>query len=167
MSFARVDENITSLLITAMARKLQFQRLTEKAVLPKRAHNGDAGYDLFSAVSTTVPSRGTKLVHTNICVRLPEPGIEGYSVYGRVAERSGLAINHSIAVGGGVIDRNYTGDIGVILHNHSDADFTVKYRDKIAQLVVELCMNSTVEEVNDIAGSVTERGTRGLGSTGV
>ena len=150
-----------------MARTLQFQRLTDKAVLPKRAHDGDAGYDLFSAVTTTVPSRGTKLVHTNICVRLPAPEREGYAVYGRVAERSGLAVNHSLAVGGGVIDANYTGDIGVILHNHSDADFMVRYGDRIAQLVVEVCMTPKVEEVNDISAGLTERGSRGLGSTGV
>lgn len=150
-----------------MVPKLQFQKLSDKAVLPKRAHHGDAGYDLFSAVTTTVPARGTKLVHTNICVRLPVPDQDGYGVYARVAERSGLAIKHSLAVGGGVIDSNYTGDIGVILHNHSDADFMVTDGDRIAQLVVEMCMTPKVEEVDDISTDVTQRGSRGLGSTGV
>lgn len=149
--------------------KLQFQKLSEDATIPKRAHEGDAGYDLYSAVDTTVPARSTKLVATDICVRLPEPPVPTTSVYGRIAERSGLALKKSIAVGGGVIDTTFTGSLGVILHNHSDADFTVRRGDRVAQFIVEVCMTPAVEEVTDVSGAgsvATERGGRGFGSSG-
>ena len=151
----------------AMSSKVQFQKLSDKATLPKRAHEGDAGYDIFSAVNTVVPARSNKLIKTNICVRLPTPPVEGTSVYGRVAERSGLALRNNIKIGGGVIDSNYTGDIGVIMCNPSDAEFEVTRGDRIAQLVLTICLTPDVEEVDDISVAFTARGAHGLGSTGI
>ena len=152
-----------------MASKLQFQKLSEDATIPTRAHDGDAGLDLYSAVETTVPASSTVLVATDICVRLPEPPVPNTSVYGRIAERSGLALKKSITIGGGVIDKAYTGSLGVIVHNHSETDFSVRRGDRVAQFIVEVCMTPDVQEVNNItgAGSVaTGRGERGFGSSG-
>lgn len=152
-----------------MTSKLQFQKLSDDATTPSRAHEGDAGYDLYSSVDTTVPARSTKLVATDICVRLPDPPVPNTSVYGRIAERSGLALKKAIAIGGGVVDRAYTGSLGVIVHNHSDADFTVRRGDRVAQFIVEICMTPEVEEVINISGAgsvATERGGRGFGSSG-
>ena len=149
-----------------MTRQLQFQKLSDKAVIPSRAHDGDAGYDLFSAVNTTIPPRSNELVKTNVCVRLPRPECQEHSVYGRVAEKSGLALNNCISIGGGVIDKDYTGDIGVIMYNHADEQFEVKRGHKIAQLIVEVCMTPPVEEVDDINVTFTSRGDSGFGSTG-
>lgn len=146
---------------------IQFQKLSEKATVPKNAHSGDAGYDLHSAVSTMIPARSNKLVKTNLCVRLPSPPIPGTSVYARVAERSGLALKKCISVGGGVVDSNYTGDIGVIMCNHGDAEFFVNQGDRIAQLVVTVCMTPMVQEVDNISSEVTERGAGGFGSSGI
>ena len=109
-----------------------------------------------------------------------------------VAPRSGLAWKNSIDVGAGVVDYDYRGNVGVILFNHSDADFQVNVGDRVAQLILErISMASVgkcqsidyyilimvllcdyiyecviyVEEVEVL--SETERGEGGFGSTGV
>lgn len=150
-----------------MSDKVQFEKLSDKAIIPKKAHDGDAGYDLFSAVNVAIPPGSSGIVQTNICVRLPKPVMEKSSVYGRVAGRSGLALKQQVTVGGGVIDSNYTGDIGVILFNHSETVFSVFPGDRVAQLLLEVCMTPDIEEVHDIRSSTTMRGAEGFGSTGV
>ncbi|PWZ55862.1 Deoxyuridine 5'-triphosphate nucleotidohydrolase [Zea mays] len=81
------------------------------------------------------------------------------------APRSGLALKHSIDVGAGVIDADYRGPVGVILFNHSDADFAVKPGDRIAQMIIEVIATPEVAEVEDLDATV--RGDGGFGSTGV
>ena len=146
---------------------IQFQKLSDKATIPTRAHEGDAGYDLSSAVNISIPPRSHILVKTGICVRLPDPPIDGMSVYGRIAPRSGLAKKHALDVGAGVVDINFTGQLGVIIFNHSDEEFEVKIGDRIAQLLVTLILTPVVEEVDNISSEVTERGAGGFGSSGV
>lgn len=70
-----------------------------------------------SSEDTTIPARGRKLVKTGIAIHTP-PG-----TYGRVAPRSGLAVNHFIDVGAGVIDEDYRGEVRVLLFNHEAQDF--------------------------------------------
>lgn len=67
--------------------------------------------------------------------------------------------------GAGVIDADYRGSVGVILFNHSDADFEVKVGDRVAQLIIEKIVTPEVEEVDDLDSTV--RGSGGFGSTGV
>jgi dUTP pyrophosphatase len=81
------------------------------------------------------------------------------------APRSGLALKHSIDVGAGVIDADYRGPVGVILFNHSDADFAVKPGDRIAQMIIEVIATPEVAEVEDLDATV--RGEGGFGSTGI
>lgn len=140
---------------------LSFVRHHESSVLPSRGSVDAAGLDLYACESTTVLSRSHKLVSTGIEVHLPE------GTYGRVAPRSGLAYRHGIDVGAGVIDRDYSGQIGVILFNHSDTDFEVSVGDRVAQLIIERCatMECDIQELGEIDRS-TERGQSGFGSTG-
>lgn len=146
---------------------IQFQKLSDKATIPTRANQGDAGYDIFASVNAVVPPRSNKLISTDICVRFPDPPMPGTSVYGRIAPRSGLALRSSIDTMGGVVDFSYTGNIGVILVNHSDTPFQVNQGDRVAQLIVTLCLVPEVQEVDNISSEVTERGTGGFGSSGV
>lgn len=67
-----------------------------------------------------VPSRGKKLIKTDLQVEIPE------GCYGRIAPRSGLAHKNFIDVGAGVIDSDYRGNVGVILFNFSDEEFIGK-----------------------------------------
>ena len=70
-----------------------------------------------SANDYAIPPRGRMLVQTDIAVALPD------GTYGRIAPRSGLAVKSGIGVGGGVIDGDYRGPVGVCLFNHSDTEF--------------------------------------------
>ena len=137
---------------------VRFVKLTENAHKPTRGSAHAAGLDLYSACNATVPARERVLIPTDLQMQLPE------GCYGRIAPRSGLALKHHIDVGGGVIDQDYRGNVGVILYNHSDTPFVVSCGDRIAQLICERIYYPILEEVKIL--DITERGERGFGSTG-
>jgi dUTP pyrophosphatase len=139
---------------------LKVRRLSAGAVLPAYAHPGDAGLDLYAAVSASLDPGESKLIATGISIELP-PDTEG-----NVRPRSGLALKHGVTVlnSPGTIDAGYRGEVGVILINHGRARFDVQPGMKIAQLVVAPCMRVEVQETSDLAGS--SRGQGGFGSTG-
>ena len=83
--------------------------------------------------------------------------------YIRIAARSGLAINRKLQVGAGVVDPDYTGEIKVILFNHSKKPFVVKPGDKIAQIVVEQAKTPRIQLLMYL--KTTKRGAKGFGST--
>ena len=85
--------------------------------------------------------------------------------YGRVAPRSGLALQKFIDVGAGVIDSDYRGELGAILFNFCNEDFVLNQGDKVAQLIFEKIKTPTVKEVDSL--EETGRGDRGYGSTGI
>jgi len=97
------------------------------------------------------------MVETGISIGLPE------GTYGRLAARSGMASKMGIAVGGGVIDADYTAEVKVILRNHGEADCVFKTGDRIAQLIIEKVANADAMEVDDL--ETTERRTMGFGSS--
>ena len=117
-----------------------------------------AGYDIRANEKLVIPEHSRKLVSTGIKVKLP------VGTYGRIAPRSGLAVK-SIDVAAGVIDRDYTGEIRVLLVNNSDFAFKVNIGDRIAQLVIERIATVKFELVKSLTG--TERGEKGFGSTGI
>jgi len=83
---------------------LRYVKLTENAVPPTRESSGVAGLDL-SAYGVLIPASGNGLVKTDLAIQLP-PGC-----YGRIAPLSGLALQHHIDVGGGVMDDDYRGNL--------------------------------------------------------
>jgi len=89
----------------------------------------------------TVPARGYVLISTDLQIQLPE------GCYGRIALRSGLALQHHIDIVGGVIDQDYRGKLCVILFNHSDVPYAVSRGDRIAQLICERIYYPTLKEV--------------------
>ena len=144
---------------------LQVKLLHEDAKLPVRAHDSDAGLDLFSIEDAVVKARGRLLVKTGISIQLPFGHIElPFGYYGQVASKSGLSVKHGIEVGAGVIDEGYTGEVMVMLYNHSDDDFEINKGDKIAQLLVKPVSYCDVQQVNYVSDS--DRGNGGFGSTG-
>jgi dUTP pyrophosphatase len=140
--------------------KLLVKRLSDAATVPSYAHPGDAGLDLFSAVTASIEPGETKLIGTGISIELP-PDTEA-----QVRPRSGLALKHSITVlnAPGTIDRGYRGEVGVILINHGRARFDVYPGMKIAQMVIARCLTVGIEEAGELSG--TARGQGGFGSTG-
>jgi len=141
---------------------LLVKKLSQYATLPVRVLSGSAGYDLSSACDVVVPALGKALCPTDLAIAVP-PG-----TYGRIAARSGLALKNHINVGGGVIDPNYSGNVGVILYNHSETEFKVSVGDRIAQLILEkIVVDAPVQEVDEFPTAETERGSAGFGSTGI
>lgn len=135
-------------------------RISDNAFIPVKSSKDAAGYDLFSAYAYVVPKNGGKIiVKTDLSVSLPK------DTYGRIAERSGLAWKYSMIVGGGVIDRDYRGNVCVILFNLGTTDFKIAPGDRIAQLVIEKCMYCEIYEVSEL--NITERNDSGFGSTGL
>ena len=118
-----------------------------------------AGFDLYSIEKVSIPPQHVGVVDTGIAAVFPP------HTYGRVASRSGLAIKHSIEVGGGVIDPDYTGNIRVILHNFGSETFHVEPQDHIAQLIIEQFKSPPIT----ISASTpqTKRAQHGFGSTGI
>jgi len=141
--------------------RLLIKRLTDSATVPSYAHPGDAGLDLYSAVSISIEPGESKLVGTGISIELP-PNTEA-----QVRPRSGLALKHGISVLNtpGTIDHGYRGEVGVILINHGRARLDVEPGMKIAQMVIAPFLSVEVEEAEAL--SATARGQGGFGSTGV
>src|SRR6056300_294729 len=137
---------------------LLVKKLNGSAYVPARGSPLAAGYDMCSSVDTTIKSGCRGLVDTGIAFTVP------YGTYGRIAPRSGLAVKKGIQVGAGVIDRDYTGEVKVVLFNHGEEDFEIKKGDRIAQLIIEKIEMPEVKLVDELL--VTERGEGGFGSTG-
>ena len=140
---------------------VRFRRIHPAAELPAYAHQDDAGMDLRSVEDCTVPRGGRLLVHTGLQMELP-PGYEA-----QVRPRSGLALKHGVTVLNtpGTIDAGYRGEVGVILANFGDADFSVAKGDRIAQMVIAPVLRAEIAEADALDS--TDRGAGGFGSTGV
>ena len=133
------------------------------AKLPKRGSPYSAGLDLSSCEHVIIEPGSWKLVSTGLRTAVPKDS------YARIAPRSGLAANHGICVGGGVVDADYRGVIKVILFNHfQHSSFEVKIGDRIAQLIIEKIYMMEPIVVKSLEGDeTTVRGVGGFGSTGV
>lgn len=137
---------------------LRFVKLSQNASAPSKASADAAGFDLYSAYDYEVQPSGKVLALTDLQIAVPD------GCYGRVAPRSGLAHKNFIDVGAGVIDRDYRGNVGVILFNFGREIFHIKKGDRIAQLICERIAYPTIEECTSL--NETERGQGGFGSTG-
>ena len=146
------------------------------AKMPTRAHAYDAGLDLYTPISCSVPATktwieiypeehiqrtrskvGSVTIDTGVHVEIPE----GY--VGFIKSKSGLNVNHGLTADG-VIDAHYTGSIKVKLYNHTDNLYHFQPGDKIAQLVILKCELPELELVDHLED--TDRGDGGFGSTG-
>lgn len=141
-----------------VADVLQIAKLTDKAIIPTKGSDKAAGYDLYSAYDYTIPAGGKVLAKTDVQVKVP------HGTYGRVAPRSGLAWKNHIDIGAGVVDEDYRGNVGVVMFNHAEVEFSIKAGDRIAQLVCEKIAYPELEVLETLDETV--RGEGGFGSTG-
>lgn len=139
-----------------MLRKMNVA-LDDIAIMPERAHDLDAGIDLFTPINFIVPAHSYSFVDTGVHIELP------YGSAGHVRSKSGLSRDHGLFVDG-TIDEGYTGSIGVTIFNNSNQDYYFSKGDKIAQLVVEAIFRPGLNLVDEVSGG--ERGNNGFGSTG-
>tara|TARA_B100001996_G_C18520145_1_gene538933 strand:- start:277 stop:714 length:438 start_codon:yes stop_codon:yes gene_type:complete len=145
--------------MTLIMSTLRVKKLKYDAIIPSRGSPLAAGYDLYSTCDLSINANERAIVETGIAIEMPE------GVYGRVAPRSGLAVRSGISIGAGVIDRDYRGELKVVLFNQGSESFDVKKGDRIAQLVLERHEMLEIEEVGLL--EETHRGEGGFGSTGV
>jgi dUTP pyrophosphatase len=141
------------------ASKLEFQLLSPAAILPTRAHSGDAGLDLYAANAVYLAPGVIAVVDTDLAVSIP------YGFEGQVRGRSGLAFkNLVLCVHNGTIDHGYTGPIKVLMQNASTEPYTIAQGTRFAQLVVSSVLLWAPKAVDGFEESV--RGVNGFGSTG-
>lgn len=132
--------------------------LDEGAYMPQRAHEADAGADLFSPVEAIVYPGCVTTINTGVHMEIP------YGYAGEIMSKSG-PFRYSGIFTTGLVDSGYTGCICVTLVNFGNDPFVIKKGQKITQIVirkVELCEFEKVDDLTE-----TERGDGGYGSTGV
>jgi dUTP diphosphatase len=141
--------------------ELKVSLLAEAATLPTRAHDGDAGLDLYASEAAHLGPGERWSVGTGVAIEIP-PGHAGL-----VLPRSGLAREHGIALvnAPGLIDAGYRGEVRVLLLNTDPAQvFRIEPGDRIAQLVITPI--ALVEPVQAEVLADSARGEGGFGSSG-
>jgi dUTP pyrophosphatase len=160
--------------LSAPIATVEIKAFREGALIPKKATESAAGYDLCAWMKdsydeqTLIAPHSTMIVPTGLNVNIPN----GYEV--QIRPRSGLAAKFAVTVLNtpGTIDSDYCGDgedfeLKVILINHNKIPFTIKHGDRIAQMVVAKLAENELVVVEEF--STTDKTSRkgGLGSTGV
>lgn len=137
--------------------KLQIKLLSDNATKPKRANPSDSGLDLFVSETVNIPPHTTKLVKTDVAIKLP------YGFEGQVRPRSGKSLKTKIRVALGTIDSTYHKEVGIITDNIGDKPIIVQKGERLAQLVIAPVVYANVNVVNEFE-YVSDRS--GYGSTG-
>ena len=152
--------------------KVEIKSFREGAVIPVKATQGAAGYDLCACIpdytnGMMIHPGNSLIVPTGLNVNIPE----GYEI--QIRPRSGLAAKHGITVLNtpGTIDCDYTGDgedfeLKVILFNHNKVPFIINDGDRIAQMVVAKLAAHELVEVEEFGKTANKSRKGGLGSTG-
>lgn len=165
---------------------VKVKRLHPDAVIPTKAHEHDAGFDLVAVEDVIIEPGETALIKTGIAVELPE----GFEL--QVRQRSGITLNTKLRVQLGTVDSTYRGEVGVIVDNiaqdmFSDFEYSpfnltkddvvkgvghfpyetyaIRKGDRIAQSVIQRLPSVQITEVEALGES--DRGEGGFGSTGV
>ncbi|MDX6636088.1 MAG: dUTP pyrophosphatase [Solirubrobacterales bacterium] len=141
--------------------ELSVAKLKDEAVMPTRAHEGDAGLDLYACEAAHIGPGERWSVGTGVAVEIPE----GHA--GLVLPRSGLARDHGIGLvnAPGLIDSGYRGELRVLLLNTDPAEtFRVEPGERIAQLLLTPIATPAPVEVASLGDSA--RGEGGFGSSG-
>lgn len=132
--------------------------LDKGAVMPTRAHETDAGLDLYCREKKKLWARQSVVFDTGVHIELP------HGFYGKIESKSGLNIKHGVVSLGGVIDEGYTGSIVVKLYNCGTESYNFERGDKIAQLIIQPYLAPEMELVKQL--EETDRGEAGFGSSG-
>ena len=145
-----------------MLKKIEINILSDKFIIPKYSHEGDAGLDIFSTEELELNPGERKKIGCGFSISIPE----GY--LGAVAPRSGLSIEHGITVlnSWGVIDSSYRGEVSVILINLGDNKVKLEAGSRVAQLIIIPFQKIELIISKNILNK-TERGKNGFGSTGL
>tara|TARA_Y100000590_G_scaffold7004_1_gene8983 strand:- start:5214 stop:5648 length:435 start_codon:yes stop_codon:yes gene_type:complete len=142
--------------------KVLIKKLHPSVEMPSYKTTGASGMDLMAFIKEPIKlsPKSSCLVSTGISVAFPEE----YEI--QIRPRSGLAAKNNISVLNtpGTIDSDYRGEIKIILFNHGNNEFTIKNKDRIAQMILMPVHKMELEEVENLPKTL--RGKGGFGSTG-
>ena len=158
---------------------IYIEKISEDAVMPFYAHEGDAGMDLCANEDVMIAPGETKLVPTGLKMAIPV----GYEV--QIRPRSGISLKTKLRVANapGTIDSGYRGEVCVIMDNISDPRFVenritiedkgqqgtylIKKGNRIAQMVIASVVKGEIIECQNVESIDSDRGVGGFGSSGV
>lgn len=126
-------------------------------IMPTKAHEADAGFDLYTPHSFRVYAHDSAVVDLGVHFEIPA----GY--VGFLKSKSGLNVNSDLTTEG-VVDSGYTGSVVAKVYNSGDKDYYFAAGDKVTQIVFLPIPEVELAEVDTLAD--TERGAGGFGSTG-
>jgi dUTP pyrophosphatase len=160
-----IDINdIDSFFEKSMEKKLDLEYVNENSEIkePEYAYETDSGFDLRSTEEVWVQANDRKLIPTGLRFNIPD----GYEI--QVRSKSGLALNQGLMVlnSPGTVDKNFTGEVKVIIFNTTNERVKIEKGQKIAQAVLCPVVNGKwvnlikVEELGQ-----TDRSDKGFGST--
>lgn len=131
--------------------------LDEFSTMPTRAHEHDAGLDLYANETAYIAPHTWVAVSTGTHAAIPRGFV------GLLTSKSGLMAKHGITCRG-TIDADFTGSIKAVLFNHSDKVFKVEQGQKVTQMVLVPIITPELKLVDKL--EETERGDNGFGSSG-
>lgn len=142
---------------------VRYELINDKAQIPTYAHEGDIGADIYCPDTITIPAHSWgMIVPTGFKMVLPL----GWEA--QVRPRSGMSAKTPIRIANapGTIEYTYRGEVGVIVDNFSNEDYTIHEGDRIAQLVFYPTERLKGKVINSVDDFPTDRGEGGFGSTG-
>lgn len=134
--------------------------LEEGAKRPFKKYTGDAGWDLFTSEECIIDPGETKDVHTGVRIQMPP------YLFARITGRSSSLRKRNLLINEGIIDRGYTGELFICVHNLSNQAVHILKGDRIAQILFHLIEDVRWAEVSELKPINGERGDNGFGSTG-
>lgn len=152
--------------------EVKIKKLSKEAIVPKKATDGSAGYDLYTPCNYHV-KKDRQVVKLGFAIQLPKgyhadidprsgfsaKGMEGYFEGDAIAHRFDSDVVH------GMVDSDYTGEVGVIINNRSGFEFDIPKNTRIAQMTIIKDEDADFVEVEDL--DETKRGDGGFGHTGL
>tara|TARA_A100001515_G_scaffold104649_1_gene85341 strand:+ start:105 stop:530 length:426 start_codon:yes stop_codon:yes gene_type:complete len=140
-----------------MTAFFESKMLYDSSRVPTKGHMDDAGWDLYSFETVSIPAGATVLVSTGIAMAIPK----GY--VGLIWDRSSMGVK-GIHRHAGVIDSGYRGEVKVCLHNTTKEPYHIEKGDRIAQMLIQEAPTFIQHVVHELDS--TDRGDGGFGSTG-
>lgn len=143
-----------------MTRFARLKKISDSAIIPTKAYDGDLGWDIYSDQDVEIPTGATIKVSSGISMTAPD----GYGFL--LKERSSLGAR-GLAIRGGVIDSSYTGEwfICITNTNVNNVNYVIKKGDKICQAILVKNYDLKITEVSELKKS--DRSDKGFGSSGV
>lgn len=108
---------------------IEVELMSDDAILPTRAYDGDAGWDVYAVEDVSISPGDVARIRTGVRCKSPK------QTYLRMADKSGISLYHNVRVVAGVIDSGYTGEISAILHNFGTKTAVFKKGLPVAQMI--------------------------------